>query len=96
MYSRSLAKKRVQEVEENSKGLKKLGCLPTTSPSASASVATTTQYSAQSRLRTHQWVQQHANTQTVSILNEGSMALIHPDRHMFRDYNPVGSIYVRK
>ena len=53
-------------------------------------------YTSQSVARTNQWIHQNANTKTASILSQGSTMLIHPEHHQFRDYSPLGSVYVRK
>ncbi len=53
-------------------------------------------YSTQSLARTSQWVQRNAGTKTAAVLIEGSTPLVHPDLHQFRDYSPIGSVYVRK
>lgn len=49
-----------------------------------------------SQARTAQWVQGAANTKTALILSEGCSSLFHPDHYQFREYSPIGSVYVRK
>ncbi len=53
-------------------------------------------YKTQSLARTEQWVERHANSKAAKVLTQGSTLLIHPDQHQFRDYSPVGSVYVRR
>jgi len=53
-------------------------------------------YRTQSLARTNQWIRQNQGTKTEAVLAQGSTLLVHPEQHNFRDYSPMGSVYVRK
>jgi hypothetical protein len=90
MYNRFLQKKQIATAREKDSS-------PKYSPRmATANSITQNADSNKSLARTAQWVQGAANTKTALILSEGCSSLFHPDHYQFRDYSPIGSVYVRK
>ena len=63
---------------------------------ARVATSTTGMHKIRSLARTSQWVRKVAGTNAAVTLVKGSEPLVHPDHHQFRDYSPVGNVYVRK
>ena len=90
MYSGFMDKKRRQETASDVQHRTK------SNHAARAASSNSHFLNSQSMARTSQWVQQNVNTKTASILANGSAMLLHPEHHQFRDYSPLGNVYVRQ
>ena len=53
-------------------------------------------YTSQSKQRTTQWIGENLNGKATTLLQNGCSSLAHPDQYQFREYTPMGSIYLRK
>jgi hypothetical protein len=90
MYNGFAEKKRAKQAQQTAQ------CCAQRARVQTAVTANAAGYSTQSQIRTNQWIQQNVNTRTATLLSQGSIGLIHPEQHVFRDYSPVGNVYVRK
>jgi len=49
-----------------------------------------------SRIRVNKWIKKNIKTVAASILSSGISTMENTDQYQFRDYSPIGNIYIRK
>ncbi len=50
----------------------------------------------QSHVRTAQWITENQKAKAAAIVQNGCSSLAHPDLHQFREFTPVGNVYLRR